>query len=282
MNYALKNTIVLLGILFLMIGAGWYRLEGYENKQISTLESTLAEKEQTLGEYQRMSDQYDMHMKEYVDLKEEVKNYSKLLARAQDPDEVYSYLIDISRNDSFTYFNFTTLDSILYEEFGILRFDISGEGNYRNVNQFINQLEYGKPLNKVREVKISPIRELENLGRVEFSFKLDSYYDRAKTLEAYDEKPPVPMPVYTYNAFYPLIHDVRPNESNMPDIEKSRLVSVGKDFITIRDQAGKTKYLYVGDPVYLGKLIDVDWQENRATFELNKGGIIQNITRVLE
>ena len=282
MNYATKNTFFLLAVLFLMAGGVWYRLHGYEDQKIAVLETTLSEKEQTLKEYQKMSDQFDTQMKEYLDLKEEVNSYSKLLGRAQDPDEVYSYLIDISQDTSFTFFNFTTIDSTLFEEFGILRFDISGEGYYRNVNHFINQLEYGKPLNKVRDVTIQPINELGNLGKVTFSFKVDSYYDRADMFEAYDEASPLPMPAYTYNAFYPLIHEVKPNESDLPDIEKSRLVSIGRDFVTLKDQSGKTQYIYLGDQVYLGRLIDIDFQENKAVFELNKGGIIHYITRILE
>ena len=282
MNYAIKNSLILLGILLIMAGAGLYRIHAYENRQLDTIKVELGERNHTLKQYQQMSNEYEVYQQKYVDLKEELDRYAKLLSRTQDADEVYEFLIDISNDTSFTYFNFTTLDSSIHNEFGILRFKITGEGYYRNLNNFINNLEYGKPLNKISEIKISPINELESLGKVEFSFKLESYYDRKKMFDQYDQRSPVTMPAYTYNAFYPLIHDVRPNESNLPDIEKSRLVSVGKDFITIRSQNGSTDYLYEGDQVYLGRLIEVNFQENKAVFELNKGGIVQKITRVLE
>ena len=282
MNYATKNSLILLGIVILMAGTGWFKLYSYESNQIRSLETKLIDKEETLKQYQQMSNQYDTHMKEYVKLKHKLDGYAKLLTRAQDPDEVYSQLIDISNDTSFTYFNFNTIDSSKHNEFGVLRFNISGMGDYRNLNNFINNLEYGRPLNKVSQLKITPMNGLENLGMVEFSFKLESYYDRKNIFDAYDENSPLPIPVYTYNAFYPLIHDVKPNEDNLPDIEESRLVSVGKDFITIRDQSGSTKYLYEGDPVYLGRLTDVNFQDNKAVFEINKGGIVQTLTRVLE
>lgn len=264
-----------------MVIAGWSRFYVVEDAEINRLDAIVSEKQAELQQHKVIANNYDNLMNQYETIKTQVDQSRKLLVKAKDADEVYSTLTSLGNDSAFTYFNFITIDSTHYDQFGILRFDVSGEGYYRNFNQFINRLEYGRQLFKVREMSVEPMTDLDNIGKVSYSFKLQSLYDRDAIFADYSEAPQRAYPSYSYNSFYPLIHEVKGNDLNLPDVEKSKLVSVGENFISLRDQNGKIQYLYVGDRVYLGKLMSVNTQEKSARFELNMGGIIKNITRVL-
>ncbi|SMO85170.1 Pilus assembly protein, PilO [Fodinibius sediminis] len=265
-----------------MVGAGWSRFHWVENAEIDRLDKEVVQKKEQLQEHQEIANNYDNLADRYQTLKEKVNENAKLLVKAKNADQVYSALISFGKDRAFTYMNFISVDSTNYDNFGLLKFDVSGEGYYRNLNQFVNRIEYGRSLFKIKEMSIEPLTDLENLGRVNYSFKLESLYDRKSIFEDYSLEPTRELPVYTYNSFYPLIHDVKENEENLPDVEASKLLSVGKNFVSLRDQNGNIQYLYEGDRVYLGTLITVDRTSNSATFKLNEGGIIKYITRELD
>jgi hypothetical protein len=46
----------------------------------------------------------------------------------------------------------------------------------------------------------------------------------------------------------------------------------------ITDSKGATLLLQKGDPVYLGYLTDIDYENETVTFILNKGGIVEYLT----
>lgn len=271
----------MIGVWIIMVGAGWSRFHWVEDAEITRLEEQLSQEKETLQEYQVIANNYDNLANQYQTTKSNVEQNTKLLVKAKDADQVYSELIALGSDSAFTYFNFITADSMHYDKFGLLKFDVSGEGYYKNFNQFVNRLEYGRPLFRIRDMKIEPLKELENLGKVNYSFKLESLFDRNSLFDDYSEQPLEELPIYTYNSFYPLIHDVKENDQNLADVERSKLISMGENFISLRDQDGKIRYLYVGDRVYLGRLISINNKEKSARFELNKGGIIKYITRVL-
>lgn len=252
-----------------------------EDAEIESLNEKVSQKKQELREHQEIANNFDNLVTQYQTIKEDVEESAKLLVKANDADQVYSSLISLGKDSAFTFMNFIAVDSAFYDQFGLLNFDVSGEGHYRNFNKFVNRLEYGRPLFKIKDMTIEPLTELGSLGRVRYSFKLESLFDRNAIFENYSEEPKKELPLYTYNSFYPLIHDVKENADNLPNVESSKLVSVGEGFISLRDQNGQIQYLYIGDRVYLGKLINIDTDKSSATFELNKGGILKYITRVL-
>ncbi len=281
MTYAKRNSLIMLGVMVLMVGAGWLRFYMVEDAEINRLNEEILQKHEQLQKYKETANTYDNLVAQYQTLQDNVNESAKLLVKAKNADQVYSSLISLGRDSAFTYMNFVSVDSTHYDQFGLLNFDIRGEGHYKNFNQFINRLEYGRPLFRIRSMSIEPRTELDNLGRVNYSFKLESLYDRDSIFDDYSEQPKKELPAYTYNSFYPLVHEVVENDANLVNVEQSKLVSVGENFISLRDQNGTLQHLYVGDRVYLGKLITVNTAQNSAVFELNKGGIIKYITREL-
>lgn len=272
----------MIGVLVVMVGIGVTRFYLVENAEIDRLSKTVDQKKTQLHHYQQIAADYDSLANRYQTLKTQVNKSAKLLVKAKNANQVYSALVSLSNDSAFTYMNFMTVDSINYNRFGLLTFTISGEGDYKNLNQFVDRLEYGRPLFKIREMNVKPSDESGALGSVTYNFKLESIYDRESIFQDYSKAPQKRLPAYTYNSFYPLIHNVRNNTDNLLNVEKSTLVSMGTNFVVMRNQKDQIQYINIGDPVYLGNLISINNNKNSATFKLNKGGIIKYITRVLK
>ncbi len=75
-----------------------------------------------------------------------------------------------------------------------------------------------------------------------------------------------------------MIRSIKPNDENLPNVEQSKLLAVGTNFIFMVDQDGKIDKLSIGDKVYLGTLDTVNITQKTATFMLNKGGILDKVT----
>ena len=79
-----------------------------------------------------------------------------------------------------------------------------------------------------------------------------------------------------HDAFYPLVRNkIRPNLNNLPNIQDATLISLVPQGAFITDSKGNTLLLKKGDEVYLGYLMDINYDNETVTFVLNKGGIIE-------
>jgi hypothetical protein len=157
--------------------------------------------------------------------------------------------------------------------------EITGDGQYRNVVNFIRRIERSKPLNKVKNVTLTPILEEDKYNRVEYSFNLESYYDRSKILD----KPTFDIFQGTYaslhNPFFPLVRDnFKPNTAELVDVRKSRLVALSTKRVFLIDQSGVMQQIEIGEKVYLGKLSSINLNNKTATFTLNQGGLVERET----
>lgn len=282
MSYAVRNTIILLIVLLLLAGGGWAYLTFVQGPEIEELQEELAEKEEELQEQQQIAAQYPDLLELYETAEDYYLNFEKALYPENSGSEVFGYLNRLNSSDSFTDFSFTFNDSTSHEQYGIIRTQISGEGYYRNFLNLIRKLELNRPLNKIRDISITPRNSLEEYGIVDFNFVLESYYNRSEIEE--DEELEIASHPGTeiYNPFFPLIREVEPNEENLINIENSEILAISRNRIFIIDQEGVMQKLNIGDEVYLGKLRSIDMDERTATFELNKGGIVEIVTMEAE
>jgi hypothetical protein len=156
--------------------------------------------------------------------------------------------------------------------------EVTGQGYYRNFINFVRQIELSKPLNKVGQVSVNPINELDSYGKVNYQFSLQSFYDRVKLLGETDLTINNNLLGSVYNPFYPFIRSVKDNEENLVNVENSELLAISSDKVFLLDQQGIMQRLSEGDEVYLGRLSSIDLDEGTASFTLNKGGIVERIT----
>jgi hypothetical protein len=116
---------------------------------------------------------------------------------------------------------------------------LRGEGEYRNLNNFVHRIEHSSAIMHIASLQITNITELGRLSRVAFEMTLQLYYNRDDRLEWQPRMYMADaMGNIGHNPFFPLIHPVPPNTRNLTDVDQSRLVGITSQFILLRDQGG--------------------------------------------
>ncbi|MDR8391614.1 type 4a pilus biogenesis protein PilO [Aliifodinibius sp. S!AR15-10] len=279
MSYALRNTLILLLVFLLITAGGWCYIAFIQEPELETLENQLTEKRTELASKQQTANQYEPLSEQYENAQYYIQNYDKALYPDNNEDKVFDFINRLNTGSSYTDFTFTFADSSSQGQYGVINTSISGTGYYRNVVNMVRKIEFSKPINKVRNLTISPINNVEEYGNVNFSFALESLYRRGTKVET----PPLTIAESTvtgsvYNPFYPLIRDIQPNEDNLTNVESSSLVAISSDKVFVIDQNGAMQGIQVGQQVYLGRLESINLKRQSATFVLNKGGIIERVT----
>lgn len=278
MSYALRNTLILLAVLGVLLFGGWGYLHFVQTKEIASLEKQLTEKKHKLRDDQNVADRYESVLRQYAIMQTRLKDFDKVLFPKLDASDVYAYLDKVSRGDAYLNINFTLEDSVNHKKYGYIKTNLVGDGTYRNLYNLIYVLEHSRAINKVQNLVVNPVNQLDKYSQVNYSFELESFYDRGHPGEPASLTLVNPNLRVKRNPFYPLIRSIEPNDNNLPNVEQSKLIAVGSGFAFMLDQDGKIDKLQVGDKVYLGTLNSVDISKRTATFFLNKGGIFDKVT----
>lgn len=278
MSYALRNSLILLVVLLLFVGAGWAYIYFVQQPEIEELTQQVEAKASELREKQQIANQYTTVLEQFENATFFIENFDKTLYTDSNEDRVFDFMNNLNTGNSYTDFTFAFSDSTAQDQYGVMSMNISGEGFYRYLINFIRKMEYSKPLNKISNLDVTPINDLENYGRVSYSFTLNSYYDRATEFGSPTMDIESPTYASLHNPFFPLIRDIEPNEENLTDIEQSELIALSSNRAFLLDQTGELQKIGLGESVYLGSLTNINLSEGTATFQLNKGGIIERIT----
>jgi len=278
MSYAVRNSLILLVVLVLFVGGGWAYFYFIQNPEIEKLEQQVSAKSQELREKRQIANQYSTVLEQFENATFFINNFEKTLYTDSNEDKVFDFMNNLNTGNSYTDFSFSFNDSTAQGPYGVMTMNISGEGYYRYLVNFIRKLEYSKPLNKVSELDVTPINDLENYGRVSFNYRLESYYNRGT--EFGSPSMDIASPTYSSlnNPFFPLIREIEPNEEGLTSIEASELLALSSNRVFLLDQNGELQKIRLGEKVYLGNLTNINLSEGSATFQLNKGGIIERIT----
>ena len=282
MSYAVRNTIILLGTLFLIIGLGLGYNKLFQESQIENLREELTRKQQDLNSRQNINNEFSELNDRYQSALRIISNYDKALYTSNKPDDVYDFLNEINKDGgNRIFFDFVYSDTVPDNQYGVIRSNLSGYSDYDALVSFINKIENSQLLNKVSNVTISPGRPDDGPNAINFAFNLESYYQKTQLFDSVStEYRIVENPeVSSYNPFYALIQNsVPPNSEGLLNTESSRIVGVTANRVFLISQDGKVISLRVGDRVYLGYLSAIDLNTKTATFNLNKGGIEQVVT----
>lgn len=281
MSYALRNTIILLVVLSLLCGSGWAYFKFVQETQIEQLTTSLDRKTRDYNNKRQIADGLPLLQQQFDEAQQFINNFDKTLFKNNNPDNVFKFLSDINIGSDRIQFNFVFADSSVQNQYGIINSNITGEGDFNSVYNFINRIENSQPVQKIENIVLTPIGQVGSYNRVSFSFTLRSYYDRVKMFtNAESASPFIARRIVSSerNPFFPLIRDVEPNLDGLVNAEASRLVGISGNSIFLINQEGRMINLNLNDRVYLGYLESINIQQGRATFRLNKGGIIEVVT----
>ena len=281
MSYAVRNTIILLVTLFLIIGAGLGYAKFYQEGKITTLQEEFSRKQQDLNSKQNINNDFAELNERFQTALRIINNYDKSLFQSNQPDDIYDFITEVNADGgNQIYFDFVYSDSTPNAQYGIINSSISGFGDYAALVSFINKLENSQLLNKINDVTISPGRSDDEDNVVNFSFAMESYYQKTQIFDSTntDYKILENNEISTYNPLYPLIQNsLPPNTEGLINAESSRIIGITANRIFL-NSGGKIISLKVGDRVYLGYLSKIDFDNKTATFNLNKGGIQEVVT----
>jgi len=279
MSYAIRNTLILLVTLLIIVGLGISYSKFFLDSKIENLQSSFASKQNDLNSKQNINDQFLELNTRYEAALEVMGNYNKILYPSNMPDDVFDFLNRVNQEGGYQInFDYIYSDSLPNNEYGIIRSAVAGFGKYQALTDFVNRIEHSQLLNKVDGLTISPARQEEDLRMVNFSFNLESYYEKTSLFDSISTSSIILLDenISTYNPIYPLIQPtIEANFEGLSDVRSSRLIGMTSSRIFLRNQTGRIVSLKIGDRVYLGKLSFIDLENNTATFNLDLGGIAE-------
>ncbi len=280
MSYGIRNTLILAFVLLLFLGSGFGYIHFYQKSMIEELELSLEEKEVEYAEMSEIAETFPFYSQAVEEAQNFIETFDKTLFPINDTDRIFKFLSEINLEAPRVEFEYLYSDSTAEEEYGIITSTITGYGPYQSIYTFINRIENSRPVQKIENLQVSPVNRPDEYGHANFNFTLNSYYNRTEHFDTTEEDLTVAgrYPDRFHNPFYPLIREPEPNVDNLVEVDNSRLIGVSQSRIFLRNQHGELINLSLNDPVYLGQLTEINSQQGRATFRLNRGGIIEEVT----
>lgn len=288
MSTKTKNTIII-AVLFIIIvlAAGAFDFIYQKNK--------IEGKEQQVKELKQY--QYDTGILEsqLANLKKKVAQLDSILANRKYAIPVnisqanfFDFVNQVSFNfssDSFVNIEYTEMET--FPNFKIFNYTLSGISRYSDFYRLVYAIEESKNLKKVVNVELSSNVKVNEDGvplyLVNFKFLAKVYFstDDRFSFKGGNENSLEPNPAY--DIFYPLVrNEIPPNNDGLLDVQSAQLLALIPDGAFLSDASGNTYLLWEGDKVYLGYLTNIDYQNNRVNFVLNKGGVIENMSLQLQ
>ena len=278
MSYGLRNTLILLLALLIINGGGYAYMHFIQKAEIEDLEERQVRLERDYQQDLETAELVPMLREQFAEATSVIEGFDKTIFTNNNADEIFRFLSLINEGAGVN-FNFTFRDSTSSDQYGVINSEINGSGPYRSVVRFINAIEYSEPVQKIDGISLTPSGEAEGYQNVNFTFRLQSHYDRVGVFDNY-QTPDIAFRTNesNHNPFFPLIRNVPPNEDNLPNVDQSRIVGLTGSVVYLMDQNGQMVTLRVNDRVYLGRLEQINMQQGSARFRLNRGGIIDVVT----
>ena len=288
MDRKLKSTLGLIGLLVFIVIAGGSYIFIFQNGKIKEKKNKLEE----LKANDYNTDQLNMQLKDMIDRSSVLD--SVLAARK----------FNIPQNlSSIKFYNFVNLVSTPYSnlsqvdveyidqkqdgEFYYHEYKLKGKATYNDLYNLVYSIEQSKELKKVKSISLSNLIANDKNGNpsflVGFEMVVGVYFstnDRFATSRVAENNLNTGS---VYDAFYPLIrNEIQPNYDELLDVQGAKLLALVPEGAFVSDTKGNTYLLWEGEQVYLGYLTKIDYEKNKVSFILNKGGIIEKVDLQLE
>ncbi len=288
MSTKTKNSIIIAIILVgISLAAGFYDFIYQKGK--------VDEKTQQIKDLKLYQLDTEYLVQQLTELKKRVAQLDSILA-----DRKYAIPVNISQANFFefvnqvsynfspdSYVNIEYVDKETFPNFNSYNYALSGIAEFADLYRLIYAIEESKNLKKVTNVELSNNVKVDKDGDpnylVNFKFTAKVYYssDERFSFKGGAENSLVPNPAY--DIFYPLVrNEIPPNSDGLMDVQSGQLLALIPDGAFLSDASGNTYLLWEGDKVYLGYLTNIDYQNNRVNFVLNKGGVIENVSLLLQ
>lgn len=288
MSYALRNTLVLAAVLLVLGGLGWGWLNFTYGESLERLDKDVEKKEirlkqlgVVLADYDYMQDKLNQTLRKW-------DFYPKTLLPENSVHETYRYLETISSRRAGFDYEFKLSGISQSEDVIIANYQLKGNGNYRNINRFIQFLEKSKPMYKIVSLQLT--RSAGGQGSdndIKVTLKFKGMFVSGDKEELIKDDDPFILSSSNfstrYDPFRPsVLNKLPPNRENLLEVERARVIAILKGLAYIQDQGGNMLTMRVGDRIYLGLIEKIDLKKSEVIFAMNRGGIFDRVVLKLE
>ncbi len=288
MNKKLRSTLGLVSLLLLIVVISGAYVFFFQRGKLNEKRAKLEELKANEYNTEQLTQQYN-------DLLNRSSVLDSILAarKFNIPKDLSSIkFYNFINKMSASYSNITQVD-VEYtaqkpdKEFFYHEYKLSGRATYNDLFSLIYSIEQSKELKKITGLALNNLVVEDNNGipnfLVGFTMNAATYYssnDRFVTASLVENNLTT-APVH--DAFYPKIrNEIPPNYDQLLDVQDAKLLALIPEGAFLSDGKGGTYLVWEGEPVYLGYLTKIDYDKNKVSFILNKGGIIEKVELELE
>jgi Tfp pilus assembly protein PilO len=301
MSYAVRNTLILLATIIVLFAGGWAYIRFFYEDPIIQQKSEIEQKRADLAIYTEKTGQYVSVEEQLRTVRFQYENHTKQFFSSNNVAVMFDYLRTINQGQAQTSLNFTLVDSVLQDQYGIIRVKLTGGGTYDAFYNFMSILEQSKPMTKITELRISAMSDNSGAEFILYEATLGLYFTRATSIvnpallinfdtprASHNPFNPLvrfepssgssPEPIVTDNTTQTSVNAPPPNREGLPDIYRSTLVGLVRSGVYLEDQQRQIVYIPIGGRIYLGTLEEISLSRKTATFRINRGGVTETVT----
>ncbi len=284
-----KRRIFFVILILLTSLTSYYFVEFNYEKNMNELTKRMENKNDKLFEDKTPEEVIDLIKEKINELENKIHTHQKILPHYDSPIQVYEKVIStMNLLGNKTELNIEKVGSST-GAVNVEKFKIRGEGKFRDIFALINLFESAPEIYKIHLKELKQIFSTDSQGKLEekvfIDFILDAYYTSDKHIYV-DSLVRVNNRRTTYyitDYFEPLIKmEIPPNDEGLFEVDGAKLIAILPDGVYLLDKKGNSFNLLEGDPVYLGYLSKIDFENQRCEFILNKGGIFEKVTLNLD
>jgi Tfp pilus assembly protein PilO len=279
--HALRTTIILGAFWLLVILTLGYFVHFRMKAQAETLSAQETKVREELVVDEELASQLPVVQAEMDKVRNLWVYRSKAIPKKETSHETYEYLDNILTKNKST-LNFDYIAAEVGDTAGVrsANYRTIGEAKFNDLYRFIWSMEHLPRYLRINSLQMTQSlnkddEESDNSGDYWVRFELH-FTALSADRPGFDEVQFTSMetePVGSYDPFLPPIKPeihVPPNTLGLPNVFESSLRAMTPNQIYILDQKSELKVLNLGDEVYLGRLVDILPDENRAVFLLDE------------
>lgn len=301
MSYAIRNTLILLATIIVLFAGGWAFIRYFYEDPIIQQKAEIEQKQADLAIYQEKTGRYVSLEEQLRTVRFQYENHTKQFFSNNNVAVMFDYLRTINQGSAQTSLNFTLVDSVLQDQYGIIRVKLSGGGTYDAFYNFMSILEQSRPMTKITDMRISAQSDNSGTDFILYESTVNFFFNRATSIVNPALLINFDTPRAIHNPFNPLVrfepsrgtspepivtesttqqpaNTPPPNSEGLPDVNRSRLVGLVRSGAYLEDQQRQIVYIPIGGRVYLGSLDEISLSRKTATFRITRGNSTEFVT----
>ncbi|OGU73251.1 MAG: hypothetical protein A2V93_03015 [Ignavibacteria bacterium RBG_16_34_14] len=288
MNKKLRSTLGLVGLLMLIVFISGVYVFFFQRSKLNEKRAKLEELKANEYNTEQLTVQYQGLLKRSSVLDSILAARKFNIPKDLSSIKFYNFINNVSIPYSpLSQVDVEYLEQKQDKEFFYHEYKLSGRASYNDLFSLIYSIEQSKELKKITGLSLGNLVANDKDGipnfLVGFTLTAGTYFsstDRFVTASLVENNLTT-NPVY--DAFYPIIrNEIPPNYDELLDVQGAKLLALIPEGAFLSDGKGNTYLVWEGEPVYLGYLTKIDYERNRVSFILNKGGIIEKVELELE